>query len=58
MRHIVATSILKTDAGDNKTAALVLNDSEVTVAKYYSGMRSGDGAARMGVLLGKTLNRM
>lgn len=58
MRHIVATSILKTDAGDIKTAALVLNDAEATVAKHYSGMRSGDGAARMGELLGKTLNRM
>ena len=57
-RHIVATSILKTDAGDIKTAALVLNDAEATVAKHYSGMRSGDGATRMGELLGKTLNRM
>ena len=57
-RHIVATSILKTDGGDIKTAALVLNDAEATVAKHYSGMRSGDGAKRMGELLGKTLNRM
>lgn len=57
-RHLVATSILKTEEGDVKTAALVLNDAEATVAKYYSGMRSGDGAVRMGVLLGKTLNRM
>lgn len=57
-RHLVATSILKTEAGDIKTAALVLNDAEATVAKHYSGMRSGDGAVRMGKLLGKTLNRM
>jgi hypothetical protein len=57
-RHIVATAILKTNAGDIKTAALVLNDAEATVAKHYSGMRSGDGAARMGELLAKTLDRM
>lgn len=57
-RHLVATAILKTDSGDIKTAALVLNDSEATVQKHYSGMRSGDGAARMGQLLEKTLNRM
>lgn len=58
MRHVVVTAILKTESGDMKTAALVLNDLETTVAKYYSGMRSGDGAVRMGQLLGKTLNRM
>lgn len=58
MRHLVATAILKTDDGDIKTAALVLNDSEATVQKHYSGMRSGDGASRMGELLAKTLNRM
>lgn len=58
MRHIVATSILKTQLGDIKTAALVLNDAEATVAKHYSGMRSGDGAVRMGELLGKTFDRM
>jgi hypothetical protein len=57
-RHVVATSILKADGGDIKTAALVLNDAEATVEKHYSGMRSGDGAARMGTLLDKTLNRM
>lgn len=57
-RHLVATAILKTDGGDIKTAALVLNDTETTVAKNYSGMRSGDGATRMGELLGNTLNRM
>lgn len=57
-RHLVATSILKTAGGDIKTAALVLNDAELTVAKAYSGMRSGDGAIRMGDLLGATLNRM
>lgn len=57
-RHLVATAILKTDGGDIKTAALVLNDAEATVAKHYSGMRSGDGAIRMGALLNKTLSRM
>lgn len=57
-RHLVVTAILKTHDGDIKTASLVLNDSEATVAKHYSGMRSGDGATRMGELLGKTLNRM
>ena len=57
-RHLVATSILKADGGDIKTAALVLNDTEITVAKNYSGMRSGDGSMRMGELLGKTLSRM
>lgn len=57
-RHIVATSILKAEGGDIKTAALVLNDSEATVFKAYSGMRSSDGAVRMGQLLGKTLRRM
>ena len=57
-RHIVATSILKTDGGDIKTAALVLHDCEATVQKHYSGMQSGDGAKRMGVLLGSTFARM
>ena len=57
-RHIVATAILKAEGGDIKTAALVLNDSEATVFKAYSGMRSSDGAVRMGQLLGKTLRRM
>ena len=57
-RHLVATSILKADGGDIKTAALVLSDTEATVAQHYSGMRSGDGAKRMGELLEATLNRM
>ena len=57
-RHLVATSILKADGGDIKTAALVMNDSEATVFKAYSGMRSSDGNVRMGQLLGKTLRRM
>lgn len=57
-RHIVATSILKAEGGDIKTAALVLNDSEATVFQAYSGMRSSDGAVRMGQLLGKTMRRM
>lgn len=58
MRHIVATSILKCDGGDIKTAALVLNDSEKTVFKHYSGMKSGDGNIKMGELLKKTFDRM
>ena len=57
-RYIVGTSILKTDGGDIKTAALVLHDQEETVAKHYAWLRSGDGSVRMGKLLGKTLNRM
>jgi len=57
-RHIVATAILKSDAGDIKTAALVLHDRESTVEKHYSGLRSGDGSVRMGELLAKSLNRM
>jgi integrase len=58
MRHIVATSILKCDGGDIKTAALVLNDAEKTIFKHYSGMRSGDGNKKMGELLKKTFDRM
>jgi len=57
-RHIAATSILKAPGGDIKTAALVLNDSELTVQKNYSGMQSGDGTKRMGELLGASFNRM
>jgi hypothetical protein len=56
--YLVATSILKADGGDIKTAALVLNDAEATMARCYSGMRSGNGSIRMGELLGKTMNRM
>ena len=57
-RHMVATSIIKCDAGTMKIAALVLNDQEATVAKHYAWLQSGDGAERMGELLGKSLNRM
>jgi len=57
-RHLIATSILKSDGGDYKTAALVLNDREITVEKHYSGLRSGDGATRMGMLLDKSFRRM
>ena len=57
-RHLVATSILKAEGGDIKTAALVLNDTEATVFEAYSGVNSSDGARRMGELLGKTLRRM
>jgi len=57
-RHIVATSILKADGGDIKTAAMVLNDKETTVEKHYSGLRSADGNARMAVLLDKSFARM
>ncbi|MCS6509492.1 hypothetical protein NX907_28410, partial [Burkholderia thailandensis] len=38
-RHLVATSILKADGGDYKTAALVLNDRTQTVEKHYAGLR-------------------
>jgi integrase len=57
-RHIVATAIMKADGGDVKTAALVLHDKETTVEKHYSGMRSGDGNARMGELLKRSFDRM
>ena len=57
-RHIVATSILKADGGDIKTAAMVLNDKETTVEKHYSGLRSADGNERMAVLLDKSFSRM
>lgn len=57
-RHIVATSILKADGGDFKTAALVLNDRPVTVEKHYAGLRSNDGFERMAKLLEAPLSRM
>lgn len=57
-RNIVTTAILKADGGDIKTAALVLHDKETTVEKHYSGMRSGDGNARMGELLKRSFQRM
>ncbi len=57
-RHIVATSILNTPLGTTKTAALVLNDRERTVEAHYSGLLSGDGAARMGELLAESFRRM
>lgn len=57
-RHIVATSILKADGGDIKTAAMVLNDKETTVEKHYSGLRSADGNERMAQLLEKSFARM
>lgn len=57
-RHIVATSILKADGGDYKTAALVLNDRIQTVEKHYAGIRSSDGADRMAKLLEGPFSRM
>lgn len=57
-RHIIATSILKADGGDYKTAALVLNDRVHTVEKHYAGLRSNDGADRMARLLEDQFNRM
>lgn len=57
-RHMVATSILKADGGDIKTAALVLNDRMHTVEKHYAGIRSGDGAKRMAELLDSSFSRM
>ena len=57
-RHIVATSILKADGGDHKTAAKVLNDRVSTVEKHYAGLRSADGAVRMAELLDGPFSRM
>lgn len=57
-RHIVATSILKADGGDYKTAALVLNNRPTTVERHYAGLRSNDGAERMAKLLEGPLSRM
>lgn len=57
-RHIVATSILKADGGDYKTAALVLNDRIQTVERHYAGIRSSDGAERMAKLLEGPFGRM
>lgn len=57
-RHLVATSILKADGGDLKTAAAVLHDRVATVEKHYSGLTSNDGAQRMGQLLEKQFSRM
>jgi hypothetical protein len=57
-RHITATSILKAPGGDIKTAAQVLHDSEPTISKHYSGLRSGDGNERMAELLKASFGRM
>lgn len=57
-RHLVATAILKSDGGDFKTAALVLNDRIATVEKHYAALRSGDGAERMATLLEDSYSRM
>lgn len=57
-RHIVASSILKADGGDFKTAALVLNDRIQTVERHYASLRSGDGAVRMAELLDSSFRRM
>lgn len=57
-RHLVATSILKADGGDFKTAALVLNDRVATVEKHYAALRSGDGAERMAQLLEESFAKM
>lgn len=57
-RHIVATSILKADGGDYKTAALVLNDRPITVERHYAWLRSNDGSERMAELLDSSFKRM
>lgn len=57
-RHLVATSILKADGGDLKTAALVLNDRVTTVERHYAWLQSGDGAKRMAELLDSSFKRM
>ncbi len=57
-RHIVATSILKSDGGTHKVAARVLNDRVATVEKHYDGLTSNDGSAEMGRLLRAQFARM
>ncbi len=57
-RHLVATSILKSNGGDHKTAAQVLNDRVSTVERHYAGLRSADGAVRMAELLDNSFSRM
>lgn len=57
-RHLVASAILKSPQGSTKTAALVLNDKESTIEAHYAGLRSGDGAMRMGELLADSFRRM
>lgn len=57
-RHIVATSILKTEGGTHKIAAKVLNDRVATVEKHYDGLTSNDASEEMGRLLGHCFNRM
>ncbi len=57
-RHLAATSILKADGGDFKTAALVLNDRIGTVEKHYAFLRSGEGSTRMAELLNSAFSRM
>lgn len=57
-RHLVATSILKAEGGDFKTAAGILNDRVATVEKHYSGFFSNDAAARMSKLLESEFARM
>lgn len=57
-RHIVATSILKADGGDFKTAALVLYDRPTTVEKHYAFLTANQGADRMATLLAESFRRM
>lgn len=57
-RHIVATSILKSEGGTHKIAAKVLNDRIATVEKHYDGLTSNDASEEMGRLLGPYFNRM
>lgn len=57
-RHLAATSILKADGGDFKTAALVLNDRVNTVERHYACLRSGEGSTRMAELLDSAFSQM
>lgn len=57
MRHIVATSILKS-TGNIKAAALVLHDHEETVRKHYAHLISDDGARWLREACGKSFRRM
>jgi hypothetical protein len=58
MRHIVATSILKTRPNDWSTAAWALHDLEETVRKNYAHLRSDDAARWMDPVLSGPFSRM
>lgn len=57
-RHLIATSILKAEGGDFKTAAGILNDRVGTIERHYSGYVSNDAAENMARLLKSQFSRM